>query len=118
VLEYLASGMTEDQFLADFRDLEREDIRAVLLFAAERERRLSSITVGHDAAASRAPEAPGEFESRPARLPDVTRRHCVDSWHYRVAKATPCAAVAISAATAFGWDTYIDRVTARDLRDR
>ena len=43
ILEYLASGMTEDEILADFPDLEREDIRAVLAFAAERERRLVSI---------------------------------------------------------------------------
>ena len=43
VLEYLASGMTETEILADFPDLEREDIRAVLMFAAERERRLVSI---------------------------------------------------------------------------
>ena len=42
VLEYLASGMTEDQILADFPDLEREDIRACLAFAADRERRLAS----------------------------------------------------------------------------
>ena len=40
VLSYLAAGMTEDQILADFPDLEREDIRAVLAFAADRERRL------------------------------------------------------------------------------
>ena len=40
VLDYLASGMSEDQILADFPDLEREDIRAVLAFAADRERRL------------------------------------------------------------------------------
>jgi len=38
VLEYLASGMTEAEILADFPDLEREDIRACLAFAAERER--------------------------------------------------------------------------------
>ena len=43
VLEYLASGMTEAEILVDFPDLEREDIRAVLAFAAERERRLVSI---------------------------------------------------------------------------
>ena len=43
VLEYLASGMTEAEILADFPDLEREDIRAALAFAAERERRLVSI---------------------------------------------------------------------------
>lgn len=40
VLEYLAAGMSEDEILADFPDLEREDIRATLSFAAERERRL------------------------------------------------------------------------------
>jgi len=43
ILDYLASGMTEDEILADFPDLEREDIRAALAFAAERERRLVSI---------------------------------------------------------------------------
>ena len=46
ILEYLASGMTEAEILADFPDLEREDIRAVLTFAAERERRLVSIPPG------------------------------------------------------------------------
>ena len=35
VLEYLASGMTEDEILKDFPDLTREDIRACLAFAAE-----------------------------------------------------------------------------------
>ena len=40
VLEYLASGMTETEILGDFPELEREDIRACLLFAANRERRL------------------------------------------------------------------------------
>lgn len=39
VLEYLASGMTESEILADFPDLTREDIRACLAFAADRERR-------------------------------------------------------------------------------
>ena len=38
VLEYLASGMSEDQILSDFPDLERDDIRACLAFAADRER--------------------------------------------------------------------------------
>jgi uncharacterized protein (DUF433 family) len=40
VLEYLASGMTEAQILADFPELTIEDILACLAFAAERERRL------------------------------------------------------------------------------
>jgi len=42
ILEYLAGGMTEDQILADFPSIVREDIRAVLSFAAARERRLGS----------------------------------------------------------------------------
>lgn len=41
VLEYLASGMTEAEILEDFPDLTREDIRACLAFAADRERRLA-----------------------------------------------------------------------------
>lgn len=40
VLDYMAAGMTEAQVLADFPDLESEDIRAVLAFAADRERKL------------------------------------------------------------------------------
>jgi uncharacterized protein (DUF433 family) len=39
VLEYLASGMTEAQILADFPDLTSNDMRACLAFAADRERR-------------------------------------------------------------------------------
>jgi uncharacterized protein (DUF433 family) len=45
VLDYLASGMTETEILADFPDLMSEDIRACLAFAADRERRLTSIPV-------------------------------------------------------------------------
>ena len=40
ILDYLASGMSEDEILADFPDLERDDIRATIAFAADRERRL------------------------------------------------------------------------------
>ena len=43
ILEYLASGMSQEEILADFPDLTAEDIRAALLFAADRERRLFSI---------------------------------------------------------------------------
>ena len=43
VLEYLASGMTTDEILADFPDLTADDIRACLAFAADRERRLRVI---------------------------------------------------------------------------
>jgi uncharacterized protein (DUF433 family) len=44
VLEYLASGMTEQQILDDFPELTREDLRAVYAFAADRERRLKTIS--------------------------------------------------------------------------
>ena len=37
VLEYLESGMSEDEVLADSPDLRPEDIRACLAFAAEGE---------------------------------------------------------------------------------
>jgi uncharacterized protein (DUF433 family) len=38
VLGYLAGGMTESEILRDFPQLERDDVRACLAFAAERER--------------------------------------------------------------------------------
>lgn len=40
VLDYLASGMSQTEILADFPELSDEDIRATLAFAAQRERRL------------------------------------------------------------------------------
>jgi uncharacterized protein (DUF433 family) len=40
VLEWLSSGMTIDDILADYEDLERADILAVLTYAA----RLSQVT--------------------------------------------------------------------------
>jgi len=43
VLSYLASGMSEAEILADFPDLETEDIRASLAFAADFERRLMAV---------------------------------------------------------------------------
>ena len=46
VLEYLASGMSVDEVLADFPDLTPEDIRACLAFAADRERRLHLVPPG------------------------------------------------------------------------
>jgi uncharacterized protein (DUF433 family) len=41
VLEYLASGMSIEDMLDDFPDLERDDVLAALAFAADRERKLS-----------------------------------------------------------------------------
>jgi uncharacterized protein (DUF433 family) len=40
VLEYLASGMTPEDILRDFPYLEREDITAALMYAADRERHM------------------------------------------------------------------------------
>ena len=42
VLEYLAAGMSEEEIVAEFPDLTRDDIRACLAFAADRERKLSA----------------------------------------------------------------------------
>ena len=44
VLEYLAAGMSQDDILRDFPDLSRDDVRAVLAFAAARERRVASFS--------------------------------------------------------------------------
>jgi len=41
ILEYLAGGMTEEEILADFPELTRDDIRASIAFAASRERQLA-----------------------------------------------------------------------------
>ena len=43
VLEYLASDMTEAEILEDFPDLTREDLKACIAFAADRERRLLTV---------------------------------------------------------------------------
>ena len=43
ILELLSSGMTAEEILADYDDLETEDIQAVLLFAA----RLSQVKSIH-----------------------------------------------------------------------
>ncbi len=43
VLDYLASDMTEEAILEDFPDLTREDFKACIAFAADRERRLVTV---------------------------------------------------------------------------
>jgi uncharacterized protein (DUF433 family) len=43
VLSCLAAGMTEEQIVGEFSQLTREDIRACLAYAAERERRSVSL---------------------------------------------------------------------------
>jgi len=44
VLEYLASGMSHAEILADFPQLSEDDILACLAFAADRERKLDTVT--------------------------------------------------------------------------
>ena len=43
VLGYLAAGMSDDKIVAEFPQLTRDDIRACLAYAAERERRTVTI---------------------------------------------------------------------------
>jgi uncharacterized protein (DUF433 family) len=45
VLEYLASNMTEEEILHDFPDLTKEDLKACIAFAADRERRLMDVPI-------------------------------------------------------------------------
>ncbi len=44
VLEYLASGMTAEEIVAEFPNLTVNDIHACLSFAADRERRLTVVS--------------------------------------------------------------------------
>ncbi len=37
ILSWLASGMSEDEIISDFPELTKEDIKASLLYASERE---------------------------------------------------------------------------------
>lgn len=43
IIGYLAGGMSETQLLAEFPQINQEDIRACLAYAAERERRTLNI---------------------------------------------------------------------------
>lgn len=44
ILEYMAGGMSTEEILQDFPHLTADDIRAVLAFAAQRERRLFAVS--------------------------------------------------------------------------
>ena len=46
VLDYLASGITTEEVVADLPDLTQEDVRACLAFAADRERKFTSMPPG------------------------------------------------------------------------
>lgn len=44
ILDYLASGMSETDIVQDFPDLTVEDVRACIAFAADRERKLMTMS--------------------------------------------------------------------------
>ena len=44
ILEYMAGGMSTEEILEDFPHLTADDVRAVLAFAAQRERRLFAVS--------------------------------------------------------------------------
>jgi uncharacterized protein (DUF433 family) len=44
VLGWLAAGMTHEDILSDFPELTEQDILACLAFAADRERRVTTVT--------------------------------------------------------------------------
>ncbi len=50
ILEYMAGGMSDAEILSDFPSLTAEHLRAVLMFAAQRERRLAA-SAPHEIAA-------------------------------------------------------------------
>jgi len=43
ILGWLGSGMTNDEIISDYPELTREDIKACLMFAADRERKLQTL---------------------------------------------------------------------------
>tara|TARA_B100000809_G_scaffold254143_1_gene290985 strand:+ start:374 stop:601 length:228 start_codon:yes stop_codon:yes gene_type:complete len=46
VLNYLSSGMTPEEIIADLPDLTHENVRACLALAADRERKFTSMPPG------------------------------------------------------------------------
>jgi uncharacterized protein (DUF433 family) len=65
VLEYLASGMSEDEILPDFPDV---DLRAVLAFAAERERKISPPSAAGSSSFDENPAPPRRLRAELAGL--------------------------------------------------
>ena len=49
VLGWLAAGMSHQEIFDDYPELTEQDIRACLAYAADRERRLVTVTPGHEA---------------------------------------------------------------------
>ena len=62
VLEYLASGMTQQEVLADFPYLTEADLRACFAYAADREKRLMVVEAALATAVWQALEVPADGE--------------------------------------------------------
>lgn len=83
ILELLSSGMTTEEILADYDDLERLDIQAVLLFAA----RLSQIKSIHKIAIpSMSEERAKELETMPDEEIDYSDIPPLDEECFKKAK--------------------------------
>ena len=83
ILELLSSGMTTEEILADYDDLERLDIQAVLLFAA----RLSQIKSIHKIAIpSMSAERAKELETMPDEEIDYSDIPPLDEEFFKKAK--------------------------------
>ena len=74
VLEYLASGMTQEQILADFPDLESEDIQACLAYAADRERKFVSVPPAYSSSLTKISRHVQSLFYRPPFLNPLTFR--------------------------------------------
>lgn len=80
VLEYLASEMTEAEILDDFPDLTREDLKACIAYAADREHAIGP--------AKHFPTLKGEQSQTPA-FP-IAMPIAISSFHLRVAPPVEC----------------------------
>jgi uncharacterized protein (DUF433 family) len=81
VLGYFAAGMSEEQLLQDFPQLVRDDIRACLAYAAERERSACRPPFADAPSATREPE--GTVDGSPQATEMPSARDC---------RLLPCAA--------------------------
>lgn len=73
MLSYLATGMTDDEIVAAFTQLTREDVRACLAYAAERDRlvRNSILTNGFTSGGPIVTWSEGESDSAMMVAPKV-----------------------------------------------
>ncbi len=76
ILEYLASGMTQEEILEDFSELTSEDIKACLAFAADREKKLFVASLRNCFWTKTSPT-----ESLPRSRICIPVQHTLKPWH-------------------------------------